>query len=204
VDPNSGGGGNTTTIITPTDTTLNFIPMPFLIVFAITSVFVVIMHVRGKIEVVPTLYGLAGPTLTLNLMTTLVVGFLSSDSPVLVLGGLYCLILGATLVLVCSAISIVFWYLHNREKAGIAVLSTLHFSIFSLMTSNFSNYNSYFLEEHRLFWRKYRILSKVGLFFLLFPFIGGVLLCFGVANKYIFTFYAGVEVTILSFLVFVL
>lgn len=118
--------------------------------------------------------------------------------------GIYCLIVGELLTLTVSIVSIVQWYRHNGEKMVVGLLSIVHFSLLALLTCNFSNYNSYFIMEHRLFWKRYKLLLKISLAFLVFYGVGGILLCFGVTAHSNYLFFAGVEIVILTLIVLVL
>ena len=105
----SGGGTTTTTINSLAD--INFIPLPYLIVLVICSVLVGALHFRGKVAAVPILYGLAGGLLILSNLTIIIVAAMSSTlNTVLSMTGFYCLIVGQTLVLICSVVSLILWY----------------------------------------------------------------------------------------------
>lgn len=62
----------------------------------------------------------------------------------------------------------------------------------SLMTANIGLYNSYFIEEHKKFWKKYKIITKVGMLFALPVFTSGGVLSFSITDKSNFLFYAGI------------
>ena len=141
----SGGGTTTTSVNSIAD--IKFIPLPFFILMVVGSVLVGILHFRGKVAVVPVLYGLAGGLLTLGNVTVLiVVGVSAALTTALASAGFYCLIVGQVLVLAFSIISLTFWYTKIRgEKWGVALSSLLHYALLAWLTSNYHNYNSYFI-----------------------------------------------------------
>ena len=60
------------------------------------------------------------------------------------------------------------------------------------MTSNYKEYNSYFIPEHKSFWRKYKLLGKVSLGFIGLYGLGAALLSFGVVDAYSYAFFGGI------------
>jgi hypothetical protein len=185
---------------------IGFIPLPFFIVLTVASVFVCILHFKDKLAAVPTLFALSGVLLTLSNLVLIAVGLLThSFNSSLASAGFYCLIGGQLLVFSGAIVAIVLWYRRLKcEKYAVVLGSLLNYSVFALLTANISNYNSYFEEEHQPFWRKYRLLAKDTLIFLGLFIIGGVLECFGVQDKFSYSFYAGVEISLLAFAVLVL
>ncbi len=166
---------STTITSTTSNGVITFFPLPYLIVMVVVAVFVVIMHFKDRISAIPVLYGISGFLLTLSNLTLLIVGLISEEvSSGLAKGGLYCLMVAQLLVIFGGILSVIFWVYHLKcQKWLILCFSIFHFSIFSLLTSNFDHYNSYFIDEHKSFWRKYRLLSKIGLFLVLMFEIGG-------------------------------
>jgi hypothetical protein len=72
------------------------------------------------------------------------------------------------------------------------VLSILHHDALALLTANINYYNSYFIEDHKYFWRKYRLICKIGLLQFVPVFLSGVSLVFSISDKSNYIFYEGI------------
>ena len=194
--PNTTTNGNTTStpIAQSVERDLSFIPLPFFIFIVVASIFIFILHFKNKLVAIPMLYAVNGLVLTFSNLILIAIGiFSNSFEPVLAKIGLYVLLGAQSLVFLLSCIAIVLYVCRIRcEKWGVLVISVVHYSGLALLTSNFSNYNSYFMEGHRPFWKKYKKLSKVGFFVHAFFIVGAILQCFGIEDRYSYSFFAAI------------
>ena len=180
------------------DAAISFLPLPFFIVLLLSAVLIFILHFRNKLNAIPTLYGLIGPLIFFSSITIILLGLIQGQTLLSHLS-VYTLILADSLSLIAGIVSLLFWRKYcGSEKWGVLVLALVHYSAVALLTANFSQYNSYFKEEHRSFWRRYKIVSKVNLATFFFSGVAGTLMCFGITNKSSYLFFAGVEMSLLA------
>jgi hypothetical protein len=173
---------------------LNFIPMPFLIVYSIAVIIVVLLSCNKKVVAVSTLFALVGPFLTLACLILIIVSYsVGSATGSLPSAGIYMVIGGWLIMLFTNAITVYLrWKVTRCERSWALGLAAVHFSFMALMTANIGGYNSYFVDQHRPFWRTYKLISKNSTLANTILFIGGVMLVFGVADRASYVFYAGI------------
>jgi hypothetical protein len=101
---------NSTITISPTAVNINFVPMPFLIIFILISILVFILHFRNKLSAVPTLYGIIGFIIFLSSITIIILSFTSTNDSTLHQIGLYCLIISLIYTILAGLVSTILWY----------------------------------------------------------------------------------------------
>lgn len=86
-----------------TNTSLNYIPMPFLIVYFVIAIIVFLMNHQKKLSLVPALFGTIGVVFSLACLTLIIVSFsLQLINSSLRSAGIYLIISGLVLLVITN------------------------------------------------------------------------------------------------------
>lgn len=80
--------------------------MPFLIVYLIAAIIIALLHVKAKLAAIPTLLGLIGPLLSVDIVVVVAIGLSSMPEALVSQVGIFCLIATLFLCLFLAGLSI--------------------------------------------------------------------------------------------------
>lgn len=80
--------------------------MPFLIAYLIAAVIVALLHVKAKLAAIPTLLGLIGPIISVDIVVVVAIGVSSMPDSLVSQVGIFCLVATLVLCLFLAGLSI--------------------------------------------------------------------------------------------------
>lgn len=122
--------------------------MPFLILFSIAAIIVLLLHLRAKLSAISTLLGVIGPVITIDIITIVAIGYSTGTlQNIMSFMAIYWLIATLAITLFLALLSIKLRYQVTQcDKFIIILLAAFHHNAFAFLTANIAYYNSYFID----------------------------------------------------------